>query len=179
MAEQRLHSGLAPIDVLTCVELEQSLNKEFDTAVRQRFLGMELQRFPRTITEAASSGNLNIGAIGNNMAPIGPEQGDIWSVRRVIVKSSVRTDSATYFLFRGSAPSDAQNAYGIVNLLDQFTAAGVGLPVSVGFYPGNKSLYLQPGEQIYAMVLGVTAGVTYMLDGEAIRCPAEMKGKIL
>jgi hypothetical protein len=71
------------------------------------------------------------------------------------------------------------NAYGMVNMLDAFTAAGAGLPVGVGFYPGTKSIYLQPGQQIYAQVLGATVNNIYQLDGEAIRVPAEMKGKIL
>jgi hypothetical protein len=115
----------------------------------------------------------------SNEAPTGPEQGDFWDVRRLVVKSSVSTDTAKYLVFRGTTPSDVLNAYGPFNLIDAFSAAGAGLAVGVGYYPASKSLCLQPGEQLYALVTGGTIGNVYMLDGEAIRVPAEMKGKIL
>jgi hypothetical protein len=178
VAEQRLHSALAPIDILTRVELDETLHKNFNAAERTWVMGLELQQFPRTIITATAA-TQPLGAIGNDPTPIGPEQGDIWMIRRVIVKSNVFGDTAKYLLFRGPTPSDVQNGYGMVQLLDAFTAAGAGQPVGVGFYPGTKSIYLQPGQQIYAQVTGATVNNQYQLDGEAIRCPAEMKGKLL
>lgn len=43
----------------------------------------------------------------------------------------------------------------------------------------NKGCLLQPGEQLYAQVVNSTSGNTYLLTAEFIRCPAEMKGKLL
>jgi hypothetical protein len=109
---------------------------------------------------------------------IGPEQGDLWMVRRIIVKSFLLTDTAKYILFRGTTPSDP-NSYNGRWLLEGFAAAGGGQSVGIGFYPGTKSIFLHPGEQIYAQITAATVGNQYMLEGEAIRVPAEMKGKIL
>jgi hypothetical protein len=177
MAQQRLHSALAPIDILTREEMEEIQSAGLDAAIRERYRGIDTARFPKATTRATAT-SVNLFS-DSNEAPSGPEQGDVWMIRRVVVKSSVLTDTAKYVLFRGSAPSDVSNAYGIGNLLDAFVAAGAGSPVNVGFYPSNKAVLLQPGEQIYALVTGATVGNQYQLDGEAIRCPAEMKGKLL
>lgn len=262
MTSQRLHPQLAAIDILTREEMGQEMNKQFDEAIRTRFLGLELQRFP-VIPIIAGASTLQI-YMQNDATPLGPEEGDIWMVRRVIVKSTVTTDTARFQLFRGSTPSDIQNAYTSRWLLEGFNAGtpaitqptppaitvgaspftffnnqsypvfvtvtggtvsaitvnGVatgltsgtfylapgsnitvtysaaptmtevnananvaavppGQLVNVGFYPSTKSVFLQPGEQIYAQIQGATAGNQYTLDGEAIRCPAPMKGKLL
>lgn len=175
MGEQRLHSALAPVDILTRLEHEAVMHKALNEAVRQRYWGIESQRFPRAmVTATATTVNLF-----SNEAPTGPEQGDFWEVRRVVVKSNNFADTAKYLLFRGTSPSDIGNAYGPFNLVEGFAAAGAGQPVGVGYYPSSKSLALQPGEQLYALVVTATIGNVYMLDGEAIRVPAEMKGKIL
>jgi hypothetical protein len=179
MPEQRLHSALAPIDVLTRIELEEVLHKGLDAAIRDSVRGKDVMRFP-TITLAATAATQNIGAVGNDMSPCGPEQGDIWMLRRVIVKSSSFTDTAKYLIFRGSTPSDSANSYTSRFLLDAINGGATpGLNVNVGFYVSTKSVFLQPGEQIYAQILGATVGNAYTLDGEAIRVPAEMKGKLL
>jgi hypothetical protein len=177
MPEQRLHSALAPIDVLTRIELEEVLHNQLDASVRDIYRGLDIVRFPRILIQATGA-NVNLGALSNDEVPCGPSQGDVWAVRRVIVKSNVFTDAAKYLIFRGSTPSDIANGYGVLNLLDAFTAAGAGLPVGVGFYPSSRAILLQPGEQIYALVTGATSGNIYMLDGEGIRVPAEMKGKL-
>lgn len=178
MTQQRLHSSLAPIDVLTREELDASVHRALQDALRQRYLGVGEIRFPR-IAILATGATVNVGAVSNNEVPCGPEQGDFWIVRRMIVKSNNFADTAKYILFRGSTPSDIANAYGPVNLLEGFTAAGAGQSVGVGFYPTSKSISLEPGEQIYALVTGATAGNIYFLDGEALRVPAEMKAKLL
>lgn len=179
MAEQRLHSALAPIDVLTRLEMEEILHKGLGNYTRELYRGVGEMRFPRIVQTAATT-TIQLGAIEANEAPIGPEQGDFWSVRRIIVKSSVLADTAKYVLYRGSTPSDVANAYGVFNLLDAFAGGATpGLNVNVGFYPSSKSITLEPGEQIYAQVFSATVGNQYMLDGEAIRVPAEMKGKVL
>lgn len=262
MTKQQLHSNLASIDVLTRDELSQTMSHEFDELLRTRFLGLELQRFPFYPVEAAQT-TVQLFS-GNDATPWGPEQGDIWMVRRIIVKSNVLTDTAKYQIFRGSTPSDTANSYTSRQLIEGFnpgTAAvtqptppvivvgtspytfvntqsyGVEVTVSggtvsviavngqttgatsgtfylapnsyitvtysvapamtevnatanvaavppgqyvnAGFYPSTKSIFCQPGEQIYAQIQGATVGNQYVIDGEAIRCPAEMKGKLL
>jgi hypothetical protein len=177
VAEQRLHSAMAPIDVLTRIELEETMHRELNAAVRARYTGIDSARFSRVYVNATAA-TVNLFASPNE-APAGPEQGDVWLVRRVLVASSVTTDTAKYILFRGSAPSDP-NAYQLENLLDVIIGGATpGQNVNVGFYPSTKSILLQPGEQIYAQILGATAGNIYALSGEAIRVPAEMKGKVL
>jgi hypothetical protein len=177
MTTQRIHSQLAPLDILTREEMEQVLNKSMDAMIRERYRGIDIVRIPFVpITATAATVQL---FTSNDSTPWGPEQGDVWVPMRVIVKSSVLTDTAKYVIYRGSTPSDVQNAYTSRYLLDAMAAAGVGLPVNQAFYIPRKSTFLQPGEQIYAQVFGATIGNQYMLDSDAIRCPAEMKGKII
>jgi hypothetical protein len=257
MGQQRLHSALAPIDVLTRLELEEVTHKALDNAVRARYIGVDAVRFPDLVVTATAA-NVFLGTGGTMDPPIGPAEGDVWMIRRVIVKSSVLTDTAKYVLYRGSTPSDLLNAYGPRNLLEAFSpgasapvpsqptvpastvaqqnvnqypvqvvvsggtvtavfvngiqvgsgdgtytvpangsisitysvaptwvwsnlnvAVPAGLGVNEGFYPGTKAIFVYPGEQIYAQVLGGTVGNQYYLDGESIRVPAEMKGKLL
>jgi hypothetical protein len=163
VALQRLHSNLAPIDLLTREELEQTMDRQVDRVERERLRGM-----------------VNVGAIGTADPPFGPEQGYIWNLRHAIVKSNVFGDTATYTLFRGSTPSDFANSYTWRFLLDGIVGgATTGQHVNQGYYPGNKAVYVNPGEQIYALVTGGTVGNQYSLDGEAFSAPAEMKGKLM
>lgn len=262
MTQQRLHSALAPIDVLTRDEIEQTLHKEMDAAIREKYRGLEIQRIP--LVPIAATGTTVQLFTGNDQTPWGPEQGDIWMPRRVIVKSSLLTDNAKYVAYRGSSPSDVANAYLSRYLLDGFIAptpavtqptpsqpavpastvaqqntnsypvqvvisggtatstsvngvvvgagdgtfvvpaygsisvtysvaptwvwsnananiaAGtLGQNVNVAEYFSTKAVFLQPGEQLYAQVFGATVGTQYTFDAECIRCPAEMKGKLL
>lgn len=178
MAEQRLHSQLAPIDVLTREELAQENNRSMDAFLRERYRGLEIQRIP--FVPIIATGAAVQLFTSNDSTPWGPEQGDIWMLRRVIVKSNLLTDAAKYVLYRGSTPSDTVNAYSTRFLLDAMVGGATpGQNVNVGMYFSTKSVYLQPGEQVYAAISAATAGNQYYLEGEAIRCPAEMKGKVL
>ena len=263
MTTQRLHSALAPIDVLTRDEMEQVLQREVDSYIRELTRGLEIQRIPYVpITALAATTQL---FTANDATPWGPEQGDLWMLRRVIVKSNVLTDAAKYTIFRGSTPSDIANSYSTRFLLENQspgtpainqpvppaivvgaspftfvntqpygvnvsvtggtvttiaingqTLSGVtggtfflnpdasitvtytvapamteanatanvaavppGISVNAGFYFSTKAVFLQPGEQVYAQINGATVGNQYYLEGEAIRVPAEMKGKVL
>lgn len=261
MAEQRLHSALAPIDLLTREEMGEVLHKGLDAAVRSRYIGVDSARIPTTWAEGTGS-TINIGSYATGDPVLGPAAGDVWMLRRVnVVSSAFTTDQARYLLFRGSTPSDPA-AYTNRQLLDAVTAApavtyttmatpavpasGVyvqnttnqaytvvisggtatltqvngitvgagdgtyvvpaygaiavtysvaptwtwtatqtsssftlGQQVGVAYNPGNRAVLLQPGEQIYAQVYNSVSGNTYLLTGEAIRVPAEMKGKVL
>jgi|SRR5215469_2918025 len=177
MTNQRLHPNLAQIDILTRTELEDSLHKNLDADIRERLRGIEIQRFPVVVVTATAATQAIYTQ--NDQTPCGPEQGDVWLLRRVNVKAFLLTDTAKYILFRGSTPSDTANAYTGRSLLEGFAAAAAGQACGIGYYPSNRSVWLQPGEQIYAQVIGATIGNQYILEGEAIRVPAEMKGKII
>jgi hypothetical protein len=177
MTAQRIHSQFAPIDVLTRDELAHEMTTHMDAFLRERYRGLEIQRFPRIMVTATAATQALTAS--NDETPIGPEQGDVWMVRRVIVKGFALADAAKYILFRGSTPSDITNGYTGFTLLEGFAASAAGQSVGIGYYPGTKSVFLQPGEQIYAQVLSATIGNQYILEGEAIRVPAEMKGKVL
>lgn len=168
---------MAPIDVLTREELAHEMTVHMDAFLRERYRGLEIQRFPRVIVTATAA--TQAMTTQNDETPIGPEQGDVWMVRRVIVKGFALADAAKYILFAGSSPSDLGSGYTGQYLLEGFTASGGGQPVGVGYYPGTKAIFLQPGEQIYAQILAATIGNQYILEGTAIRVPAEMKGKVL
>jgi hypothetical protein len=178
VTKQRLHSAMAEVDLLTRDELEQVANAQMETWLREKVRGLDIMRIPFVpITAAAATVQL---FTTNDSTPWGPEQGDLWMLRRVIVKSNVLTDIAKYVLFRGSTPSDTANAYSTRFLLDAIIGGATpGQNVNVGFYASTKSIFLLPGEQVYSQISGATAGNQYYLEGEAIRCPAEMKGKLL
>ena len=263
MGQQRLHSALAPIDVLTRLEMEEVLHKGLNDAVKARYTGLDTARLP-PITAQGNGGTINLGALSTQDPFCGPEQGDVWLLRRVnVVSSAFLTDTARYIIFRGSTPSDYANSYTNRQVLDgmafqaggasntvsqpavpatgvaqqntnQFpvqvvispngatitnvsvngvtvgTAAGtytvpangsisiaysvatptwvwtglntifqLGQQQGIAYQIGNRACLVQPGEQIYAQVYNSVVGNTYLLTGEAIRVPAEMKGKVL
>lgn len=288
MAQQRLHAAMAPIDVLTRVELEEVMTHRFDAMLRDRFRGLDIARFPNISAPGTGSLSTPVNLSGSGLSDgiCGPEQGDIWLVRRANVISSTFPvgDGATYTLFRGSTPSDPGQytakqlidgmainagssviasstssntptlnlplgaalrslsvtlngtdanpgtitivggegpsatihyylAPGQVNFsqtytpaLDTYTMAGaeyeiqlsvtglatavayitatytlpiIGQQVGLAYNPGTKSVWLLPGEQLYAQVSNTSTGATYTMNGEAIRIPAEMRGKLL
>jgi hypothetical protein len=257
MAQQRLHTNLAPIDLLTREELDSVATKHFDNMVRDRFRGIDSARLPPIAVEG-NGGTINLYAGGSSDGTAGPEQGDVWMLRTAnVASSSFTTDTAKYVLFRGSSPSDPgtytnrqllngfgfspgvatvttpaipattvaqQNtnsvpvqvvitggtatstsvngvvvgggdgtytvpAYGSISITysvvptswawTSLQVPSLGANVGVEYDAPTKGRLFQPGEQLYAQVFGTTAGVTYLLSGEFIRCPAEMKGKLL
>jgi hypothetical protein len=258
VAKQQLHSGLAPIDVLTRTELEETLHKGMDGMLRDRYRGMDFIKIPAQFGQG-NGGTITLNSGGTTDPYCGPEQGDFWMLNRAnVVSSSYATDAAKYILFRGGTPSDPNNALSNRYLLSgqAFTpgastmnapavpastvaaqnttsqaytvvvtggtatvttvngvpvgggdgtyvvpaygsiavtysvaptwtwtatqaAAQLGQNQGIAYDPGQKKVYLEPGDQLYAQVFNTTAGVTYILSGEATRVPAEMKGKIL
>lgn len=261
MTVQRIHNGLGPIDVLTKIELEEVNHKGIDRLLRARYEGVEAQRIPK-IHAAGTGGTVQIGAMTAGDPDLGPAEGDIWMLRRVLVASSLGVstglpDGSWYQVFRGSTPSDVANSYGPDYLLDGMAArsgvttiatpavpastvpiqntstqpytvvisggtltavlvngvtvgtgdgtyivpsagsisvtysvaptwvwtatqtGGLGEITGLAYNAGTKSVLLQPGEQIYGQIFNTVAGATYTLSGEAIRVPAEMKGKLL
>jgi hypothetical protein len=257
MTVQRLHTNLAPIDLLTRLDLDEVASKHFDNMIRDRYRGIDSARLPPIAVESSSGGTLNLFAGGSSDGTAGPEQGDVWMLRTANVASSAfTTDTAKYVLFRGSSPSDPgtytnrqllngfgfspgvatvsqpavpastvaqQNtnsvpvqvvisggtatstsvngivvgggdgtytvpAYGSISVTYSVAPTWVwtslqvptlGANVGTEYDAPTKGRLFQPGEQLYAQVYNTTAGNTYLLSGEFIRCPAEMKGKLL
>jgi hypothetical protein len=258
--KQRLHANLAPIDILTREEMEEITQKNFSAQTRERFRGIDAARLPPIAVTATSTATLNLFAGGASDGDAGPEQGDVWLLRRAnVLSSAFSTDSARYALFRGSTPSDPINGYTNRQLLTivgnnggfsttvvtpafpgsasniqnpypfpvqvvitggtatqtqvngQIVGGGdgtyvvpvggsiqvtysvqptwvwsnlngayqAGQTVGLEYDAPNKGCLFQPGEQLYAQVFAPTVGNTYLLTGEFIRCPAEMKGKLL
>jgi len=260
MTTQRLHAALAPIDVLTRLELEDVMTKQFSSVTREQLRGIDSARLP-PITAQGTGGTIQLGSTGSSDGVAGPEQGDVWLLRRAnVVGSDFTTDMGRYILFRGSTPSDVNGGYTNRQLLDGMTSYGapgfgavtpvigasgssyqnisggpvyfsivggvdvvvgvngvtitptlglyvvpaygsvtltygtapawtwtnvagsvfgLGQQVGVGYNAPNKGGLFQPGEQLYAQVFNSVAGQTYLLSAEFIRCPAEMKGKLL
>jgi hypothetical protein len=270
---QQIHPSLGKLNILTPEEHAGAVHGGIDRLLRERYRGIEAQRLP-TIHAQGNGGTLALGALTAGDPDLGPAEGDIWMLRRVLVASNYITNPANvggigpftpdyYQVFRGSTPSDIANAYAPQYLLDGIvynppsssymlvggtpplaasgigmvnssqavyavtvaggvvsnvtingqsvgtgdgtyyvpiggiiavtysaaptltwtdvgaTAAIIGQRVGIAYNAGTKSVLLQPGEQIYAQVFGSNTGVTYTLTGEAIRVPAEMKGKLL
>lgn len=100
MTTQRLHAGLAPIDVLTRIELEESLSKGFEQAERARVRGIDY---------------MEVNTNGNNAATLalnGPESGYAWSLKLI---SAVLSAAATLSVYLGEAPQ-ATAPIGVVTL---------------------------------------------------------------
>ena len=71
MSKQRLHSNLAPIDILTRVELEETMTTKMDTYIRDLYRGVSYHE---------ENGN---GDGAHTLAIQGPESGYAWSVKIV------------------------------------------------------------------------------------------------
>jgi hypothetical protein len=181
MAKQQLHSALAPIDILTREELEATQQKGMDAMLRDRFRGMDFIKIPAQFAQG-NGGAVQLNTGGMTDPYCGPESGDFWMlVRAVVVSSAYSTDAAKYVLFRGGTPSDSANSLSSRYLLDgqAYSGGTLGQNQGIAYAPGQKKIYFEPGDQLYAQVFATTIGNTYILTGEAVRVPAEMKGKIL
>jgi hypothetical protein len=71
MSKQRLHANLAPIDILTRVELEETMTTKMDTYIRDLYRGVSYHE---------ENGN---GDGAHTIAIQGPESGYAWSVKIV------------------------------------------------------------------------------------------------
>ena len=84
MTTQRLHSALAPLDVLTRVELEESLHKGFEAAERARVRGIDY---------------MEVNGNGNGATTVtipGPDSGYSWSVKIISVVISAGATVSAY-----------------------------------------------------------------------------------
>lgn len=72
MAEQRLHSALAPIDVLTRLEMETVLHKGMENFFHQEYLGVSYREF-----------NDNANNVSQYAVDVSPDSGYAWSLKMV------------------------------------------------------------------------------------------------
>lgn len=178
MSKQRLHPSLAEIDVVTPDEMYATMGHSFSDHLRDRWRTIKLMKLPQIrATATGTTANLGQGSgfadqVG---APVGPEQGFVWMLRRVIVASNTAADTAKYTLYHGSDTS----LYDSAHLLEGFSAGAAGQGVGIGYYPGTDAAWLFNSEQIYAQVLGATIGNQYVLSGIAIEVASERLGALI
>jgi hypothetical protein len=92
MTQQRLHSALAPIDVLTRIEMEELLNKNMEAAERTRVRGVDYMEVNGNAANATS------------VAIQGPDQGYAWSLK---IASAVLSAAATLNVYLGDNQNTA------------------------------------------------------------------------
>lgn len=161
------------LDLLTAGELKDALGHHFDDLSRDRVRGIKLLRIPLVTMQAPTAAFTLFAATGSN--PPGPDQGYVWRITRLMVASGSLADTAKYVLYAGSDPTATLPTH----LMDAIIGGATpGQNVNVAFRPGNKSEWLQPGEQVYAALTGATVGTVYVMSGWAVEVPAEMVGKI-
>lgn len=164
---------LGQIDAVTSGELKEAMGHHFDEFLRERYRGIKIMKSPIARVSATAAA-FTLSQNPNDGAPLGPEQGYIWRVQRVLVASSAITDVAKYVLYAGSDTDT-----GPVHLLDAVIGGATpGLNVNVAYIPGNRSTWLFPGEQLAAAITGATTGNQYLLSAVVAEVPAEMVGKI-
>lgn len=166
--KQDIRSG--NVDILTQNELGKSLHEamssHLDQYWRDLYRGVKLLKLPMVRLAATGTSLVLAAPVGSN-AP-GPDSGYIWQILRVLVQSNGAADAATVSLFGGSDPS-ANPA----SLIDS-----VNVKLGAGYVPG-KSVYLFPGEQLYAVIGTATAANVYTMTGVACEVPAERIGELL
>ncbi len=170
--------------MITAGELSAELHKHLGSTFFSRFQremleGIKAFKIPVVGPVTATQATFTLAApAGTN--PPGPDSGYIWRVERINVNSSSIGDAgATWSLFSSSDPGNLS----VVNMVDSGAGNGgtVGrIRVNQAYYPGNnKGLLVFPGEQLYALMAGATAGIQYSLTGIIVEAPIEMQGKII
>lgn len=158
--------NLAGSDELAAVRGE--IMSRFDAMVRDEYRGLKYMQFPEQIVTATANGVL---AIWSPTVQSGPEQGYLWRVDRLTVASSGADNSTpitpgpqvSFYLSSDGTPNPR-------NLVDATQAVGQ------AFFP--RRLFLQPGQQLLAIVGQATSGNSYILNGGLFSVPAEMQGKV-
>lgn len=149
MTQQRLHSALAPLDVLTRIELEESLTQGFEQAERARIRGIDYMEV---------NGNGNAAA---NVTVPGADSGYAWSLKIV---SFVCSAACTANVYMGENANSAP--IGTIVL----TGAGP----AIFTYTSNIAIV----RDARAVFLTVSAGGINAWKVIAKQVPNEMIGKL-
>lgn len=163
---------MGPIDAATTEDVNAAMAHHFDQLLRDRYRTIKVMKLPQ-IRFTATGTTVTLAQSPSSGPPVGPEQGFMWDLRRVIVASNVLADTGKYVLYAGSDPTTLDASH----LLEGFATGGQ--PINQGYYPASDSAWLWPGEQIYAAITGATIGNQYVLAGVAIEAAAEMVAKLI
>jgi hypothetical protein len=155
MTTQRLHSNLAPIDLLTREELEQSLHQEFDYAQRERVRGVA---YIRTIGQGINTG---VGTFTIQ----GPDMGYVWAPKIVAFTLGA---AGAFGLYIGDLVAPGHCVFAGNSLAIGTTNECVATWTS-------NTLLLNPGENLIVSSNQLLFN-TYLIT--AVEVPAEMKGKL-
>lgn len=163
--------GPYEIDVATrqeaSADMVAALGHHMDAATRELYRGVKALKLP-TISGTATGATFTLPSSGGS-EPVqcGPQSGYFWRIQRVVVASS-GVDVGAVSLFAGSDPNNASSQFLVDN----------SLKVGTAYYPGNRGLYLWPGEVLYVTFASVATN-TYRLMGLAVEVPAEMQAKLV
>ena len=148
-------------------DLKESLGHHFSQMMREWYRGIKLIKLPIISATAGGTTLALPNSEGAMPLSVGPAQGYLWKVTRVVVSSS-GTDAGAVSLYAGSDPLNPTSA----------TLIDATLAVNKAYYPGGDGLFLFPGEQLFAGITSVSGNI-YRLTGLAVEVPSEMSGKIL
>lgn len=158
MTVQRLHEKLGPVDMLTKNELSDAMGHHMDRYLRDKVRTVKLMKLPqqRGIATGATLNLTSWSQADQPGAQVGPEQGFMWMLRRVIVASSLAGDTARYTLYTGSDMS----LFDPSHLLDGFTS-GAGT-VTTPAVPASTVAQQNPSNQAVQVVItgGTITAVT-------------------
>lgn len=163
MTKFTLKAG-AEIDMLSQAELDRSLRNYFANREIARLRGIKHMRLPEVLTGKASGNAISLG-VDKGQPPVGPLQGYIWSISRLVVTG----------LTAGASPD-------VVNLY-KTSATGPILWAfdgnHFGYTFGKLQVTLYGGETLALASSGTFNSTSQViLSGELIEVPAELIGKL-
>lgn len=152
MAEQRLHHALAPIDVLTRLDLESVMNSKMDSFIRDWFRG-------ETFVEV--NGNAPSPFTGTSFPIAGPDSGYSWSLKTLSVVISAAATVTVYF-------GDNVNTAPIAT--QTLTAAGAAV------FTWTSNVAVIKDQRFLTVNLSAGTPSAYKLTAKQV--PTEMEGKL-
>jgi hypothetical protein len=163
-------------DVLSPGEHKQHLKEVFEGWDRGRGRGIDDVRFygqgliasDAVVIPSQPSGQTSYGS---QYPVLGPEDGYVWSVRRISVYQLTGTSDVLY-VFRGQV-GDTAASIQPSNFIDTMTTANPVVTL------GSGRCTLRGGEQLVIVGAALSTTGTLTVSGEAVRVPAEMKYKVL
>jgi hypothetical protein len=164
MGEQRLHHALAPIDLLTRLELEQTLDTRFDAFTRDFYRG-------KSFIEINGNGN---GVLTQITIP-GPDSGYSWSLRMLSVNIAGTAQAFVVACAGDTITTSAAFASGLTGgfAFPSLNYNGVIFP----FSSNQVIIKDQRSVTIAAALAGSGAIITnYKLIAQQV--PTEMEGKL-
>lgn len=160
MPEQRLHSALAPIDVLTRIELQAELDKHADDLTRTFYRGIDYYRHIDTPNAPFYT------------SPPVPN-GYAWSMRHIGV---VLSSADQIIMVLGDTPQVTSAPTPLPGILSIFPQGTNAIPYAENGFSTDEVI-LNPGEQFTIQPFTGSHNILGVLF-IAKQAPAEMKGKL-